>query len=184
MNKYQSGKIYKIIDNTSDMIYVGSTYKTLQQRLKKHEATFKAFKAGKYHFVTVFKIFENNNYKIELVELYPCENRKQLELNEGKIIKDCRNKKLHIVNKCIVGQLQNEYYQNNKNKINTKNICQCSGSYSNRNKIRHEETKKHCEFIKNIKTINNTGNIYNITINVNSVKELEQLELEFLNAIK
>ena len=37
MNKYNSGKIYKIIDNTSDMIYVGSTCKTLQQRLKGHE---------------------------------------------------------------------------------------------------------------------------------------------------
>ena len=33
MNKYQSGKIYKIVDNTSDMINVGSTCLELEKRL-------------------------------------------------------------------------------------------------------------------------------------------------------
>ena len=37
-----------------------------------------------------------------MIKLYPCESRKQLELEEGEIIKDCRNKKLEIVkNECV-----------------------------------------------------------------------------------
>ena len=34
MNKFENAKIYKIVDNVSDMVYIGSTCKTLQQRLK------------------------------------------------------------------------------------------------------------------------------------------------------
>ena len=48
MNKFENAKIYKIVDNTSDMIYVGSTCKTLQQRLKKHENNFKHHLNVKY----------------------------------------------------------------------------------------------------------------------------------------
>ena len=44
---YQNAKIYKIVDNTLDNIYIGSTCKTLEQRLKSHEQDYKKFKAGK-----------------------------------------------------------------------------------------------------------------------------------------
>ena len=189
------------------MIYIGSTCKTLQQRLKGHEAHYKLFKAGKYHNVLSFKILENKNYKIELVENYPCENKQQLNLREGQIIKEYKNNKLNIVNKYIAGQTNKEssaqyiqnnkdkikesvaqYYQKNKTEINKqksiKHNCACTGSYTATHKARHEKSKKHQDYINNSKTTNNTGNTYNITINVNSTKELKNLELEFLNAIK
>ena len=60
---YQNAKIYKIVDNSSDMIYVGSTFKNLQPRLNQHERDYKKFKAGKYSFVTSFKILENKNWE-------------------------------------------------------------------------------------------------------------------------
>ncbi len=50
------------------MVYVDSTLKTLEQRLKGHKSDYKKFKAGKYHNVLSYKILENNNYKIELVK--------------------------------------------------------------------------------------------------------------------
>ena len=83
-NKYSNGKIYKLIDNTNENIYIGSTIFTLKQRLKGHEYVFKCFKAGKYpNNVTVFKILENNNYKIELIKLYPCKNKQELNIEEA-----------------------------------------------------------------------------------------------------
>lgn len=36
INKYKNGKIYKLISNTIDTIYIGSTYDTLEKRLKHH----------------------------------------------------------------------------------------------------------------------------------------------------
>ena len=85
-------------------------------------------------------------------------------------------------------QTNAQYKQNNKitlrEKAKQKHNCACGGKYRNDTKARHKRSKKHCEYINSSKTINNTGNTYNITINVNSVKDLEQLELDFLNAIK
>ena len=72
---FQNSKIYKITDNVTNAIYIGSTCKTLEQILNQHERNFKAFKAGKSNFVTVFKILDNNDYKIELIKYYPCENK-------------------------------------------------------------------------------------------------------------
>ena len=37
MNKYNKGKIYKIVDNTNGNVYIGSTIQTLSQRLGGHE---------------------------------------------------------------------------------------------------------------------------------------------------
>jgi hypothetical protein len=188
MNKFQNAKIYKIIDNTSDLIYIGSTCKTLNQRLKQHEYNFKCFKLGKTNNVTSFKILDNNDYKIELIKLYPCQNKQELCIEEGRIIKESKTNGLNIVNKNIAGLTKKEsdaqYYKNNKNKINQKNNCVCGGKYTNSHKVEHEKSKKHCKFIKN-QTINIAGNNYNININitVNNIDDLENLELDFLKAI-
>ena len=192
MNKFNNGKIYKIIDNTSNMIYIGSTCKTLNQRLKQHEYNFRCFKLSKTNFVTVFKILENNNYKIELIKLYPCENKHSLNIEEGLIIKESKTNGLNVINRNIAGltqkQSHEQFRQRNRNKINEnqnqKFNCVCGGKYTKCNKIPHEKTKKHKQFIKN-QTINIAGNNYNITINitVNDVEDLKLLELDFLNAI-
>ena len=191
MNKFQSGKIYKIVDNSSDLIYIGSTCDTLEQRLKGHEASFKCFKLGKMNFVTSFKVLENNNYRIELIKLYPCETKQELNIAEGLVIKKLKSEGLNIINKNIAGQTRKEtnaqYYNNNKNQINEKsNIkfnCVCGGKYSNCNKSHHEKSKKHQNYLIKKTIINNHGTI-NITININNIEDLEKLELDFLNDIK
>ena len=38
IDKYNSGKIYKILNNITDDIYIGSTYQTLSQRMTKHRS--------------------------------------------------------------------------------------------------------------------------------------------------
>ncbi len=172
---YQSAKIYKIVDNTSNAIYIGSTFKTLQQRMKIHEAHYKLFKEGKMNYVTSFKILENNNYKIELVKLFPCDNKKELELQEGKIIKEYKNNNLNIVNRCVVGQTHKEsmsqYYQNNKIALNEKQTCCCGGKYTTQNKLAHEKSKKHQNYINNSKTVN----IQTLNINVNKIEDLDKI---------
>jgi ubiquitin len=52
---------------------------------------------------------------IELIEMFPCANRFQLQEREGYFIRtmDC-------VNKNIAGRTQTEYYEDNKEEINQK----------------------------------------------------------------
>ena len=170
---YQNSKIYKITDNTTDMIYIGSTCKTLDRRLKQHEAQFKAFKAGKYHFITSFKILDNNDYKIELVENYPCATKQDLNIREGNIIKQLRNEKLNIVNKFVAGQTRAQYRQENINIINEKQKCSCGGKFTYNGKSQHEKTKKHQNYINNSKTIN--IQTLNLNITLNNPEDLDKI---------
>ena len=44
--KYQKGKIYKILNNKTDKIYIGSTTSALSQRLAQHKVKHKKYLKG------------------------------------------------------------------------------------------------------------------------------------------
>ncbi len=48
MNIYQNGKIYKVLDQSDNILYIGSTYKTLKNRQKNHR--------GQYNFGNTKKL--------------------------------------------------------------------------------------------------------------------------------
>ena len=163
MNKYQQGKIYKIIDNTSKKVYIGSTCLKLNKRLTIHKSDFNRFKENKFHFLTSFQIIENGDFIIELIKNFPCEHKLELEQQEGITINQYKKDGFEVVNKCIGGKSRKEYYQENnenikknvaiyrnknKEKNNEKFICCCGGRYSFINKSSHEKTKKHNDFLK------------------------------------
>ena len=80
---YSKGKIYKIVDNTSELVYVGSTTEpTLSLRLAKHVSCYNSWKRGKGRFCASYEIIENENYTIVLLEDFPCENNDQLRARE------------------------------------------------------------------------------------------------------
>jgi len=119
-NKYQRGKIYRIVCNTTGLQYYGSTIeKYLCKRLSKHKYEFKQyFNNERSHFYTSFKILENDNYEIVLVENYPCASKDELHQRERFYIE--RNE---CVNKCVPLRTKHEYYNDNKEQIkeNVKN---------------------------------------------------------------
>jgi hypothetical protein len=113
MVNYQNGKIYKIVCNITGLIYIGSTAeKYLSNRLAKHRTNYKDYLNGKFHYITSFKILENNNYEIILLETYPCNNKYELEARERFYIEIC-----NCANKCIPNRTKKEWYEDNKNYI-------------------------------------------------------------------
>jgi len=88
---YSQGKIYKIVCNKTGLIYIGSTCKTLDERLKRHEECMNIFirnyKTKKPQFLTSFFILLKKDYKIELIESYPCKSRIELEVKECEYMK-------------------------------------------------------------------------------------------------
>ncbi len=111
INKYQQGKIYKITDNAYIKTYYGSTTQALSSRMTCHRSLYKNGK-GKMTSFNIFEEFGVENCKIELVELYPCNSKNELEMREGFYIKNniCVNKK-------IAGRTKEEYKEDNKEKI-------------------------------------------------------------------
>ena len=92
MPDYQKGKIYKLWSPSKNLVYYGSTIQTLSQRLAEHIAKKKINKTQ----YAAFLILDCEDYKIELVEEYPCNNKQQLEKKEGEYIKanECVNKRI------------------------------------------------------------------------------------------
>ena len=93
---YSQGKIYKIVCNKTGLIYIGSTCKTLDERLKRHEDDMTRFintrkynpeKLKKVSLCTSFFVLLNKDYKIELIENYSCSSRLELEIKECDYMK-------------------------------------------------------------------------------------------------
>jgi hypothetical protein len=106
MPDYQKAKIYRIISPSKNLVYYGSTTQTLSQRLTDHLKKKKYNKGGQY---TSYLVLDCEDYKIELVEEYPCNNKEQLFKKEGEYIKanEC-------VNKYIAGRTDKEWRDDNR----------------------------------------------------------------------
>ena len=87
MPNYQNGKIYKLVSNISDDIYIGSTTYKLSERLYKHKLS-----SNLCHSKQMF--VNNAKIKIILIELYPCSNKMELNMRENYVITttNCINK--------------------------------------------------------------------------------------------
>jgi hypothetical protein len=119
MPDYTKGKIYKIYSPTKNLMYIGSTTRNIAQRMAEHVSHFKRYKNGKGNLFTSFKILECEDYKIELIENYPCNNSQQLTKKEGEHIKilDCVNKKIEGRTEEDKKEQKKEYIEANKEVI-------------------------------------------------------------------
>ena len=110
--RYKRGMIYTIRNIKDDtMIYVGSTINNLSKRFYKHK---KACKGG-ISCITLYSHIVDNDWSdfyIELYEMYPCNNKKELERREGQVIRE-----IGSINKKIEGRSDKEYREENADKI-------------------------------------------------------------------
>ena len=150
MPDYSKGKIYKIVDNTNNNVYIGSTCQpTLAHRLAEHKKKFKLYNNGKYHFTSSFLILANNNYDIVLLEECNVNSRDQLFQRE-RYYQDSvpninlqKNARTPEENKQVKILSQKNY----ELKCGT-NKCQCGGKYFNSpGKYKtHSKTEKHTQW--------------------------------------
>jgi hypothetical protein len=117
---YSKAKIYKIVCNITNKIYIGSTCEpTLARRLACHVGNFKDWKNGNRRKITSFEILEGNDYYIELLEICPCTINEELLARERFYIKnnDCINKIKNLnMTKEDKKEYDKKYFQNNIDK--------------------------------------------------------------------
>lgn len=177
VRNYANGKIYRIVCNTTGLQYVGSTTKQyLSQRLDKHRSAFKMWKSGKkVGYCTSFKVIENENYSIVLLECVGCKSKDELRGRERFHIENltCVNKNIPMrtckewkethreqladyskewreKNKGHFVEQQKEYREKNKDQIEAKKrepfACECGSVIRHAHKARHFRTLKHQHF--------------------------------------
>jgi Uri superfamily endonuclease len=122
MPDYQKSKIYKLWSPSKNLVYYGSTVQALSQRLAEH------LSRKKKNSCVSYLVLDCEDYKMELVEEYPCNNKQQLLNKEAEYIKnnECCNKtipqrtyKEYRVDTAIVfKEKQKQYHKKNADKIN------------------------------------------------------------------
>jgi len=154
---YNNAKVYRIVCNETGLQYIGSTCKTLSARLSGHKSVYKRYLNGNNQFITSFKILENDNFDIVLLEnLINCKSKDELHQRERYYIDnmECVNKvkKLGISNEMDKQSYNKLYHEENKEKIHIrqrKNRAENIGKYNeiSRNYY-HNNTQKVKEYFK------------------------------------
>ena len=115
MVNYQNGQIYKIWDVGFTKCYIGSTVEDLKKRFARHKERYKAYKNGKYHYFSVYDMFDEfgvGNCKIVWEEDFPCDSKKALEKREGEI-----QKANERINKTVAGRTDKEWRKDHKEHV-------------------------------------------------------------------
>lgn len=173
---YALSKIYKIVCNTTGLVYIGSTAQYyLSDRISNHRTAYRYYlkndKKAKY-YCTSFKILENNNYNIILIQNYPCNSKEELNREERKYIEsiECVNKnipersineKKEYYNNWIINhqdkfkKTQKKYYEKIKDKLVLKRKekikCECGSIINKCNLSIHKKSKKCLDYNKLLK---------------------------------
>jgi hypothetical protein len=120
-NKFDFAKIYKLTNDTTDKIYIGSTCERyLCNRMAKHRNNYLRYTNNKTHKTTASEILKlDGTTKIELLETVICNNLEELCKRERYYIE--LNKDI-IVNKNIPTRTQKERQQLKRNLNSLKNF--------------------------------------------------------------
>jgi hypothetical protein len=115
---YQKGKIYKIVCNVTDEIYIGLTCQSTPARRLSGHVTDNTKKKKRIitYSTSSNSIIDRGNYSIYLIENFPCNNSDELHKREGDMIKQMQND-FDVVNKCIAGRTAKEWRNDNQDKI-------------------------------------------------------------------
>ena len=157
MADYSKGKIYRIISDKTDAVYIGSTVQTLERRFTDHKSHFKC---GPYCAST--ELLKLGDARIELIRDFPCNSERELAKGEDDEIVAC----CKVVNCRRASRTKSEYYQDNKKGIiehikqyreaNKAEIaekqkepfeCECGSTIRKNEKSRHLKSAKHQAFI-------------------------------------
>ena len=169
MPNYQLGKIYKIISQETEKIYIGSTsLKYLSERFAHHRCTFNN---QLIHKISSAEILKFNDAKIILIETFPCNSKDELNSREQFWIDHPDYKHLCVnILKAYIGSDKKQYYKEqkhanhilnreenlkkfalyrkeNKDKIQEKQKetyqCECGKVLTKAKKTRHVKTMSH-----------------------------------------
>ena len=111
MNEYSRAQIYLLKSNHTNDIYIGSTIQGLNVRFTKHKFDYKRYMNGNYHYVSSFEIMKYDDAYIQLLEDFPCNNKKELHRREGELMK-----KMVCVNRKVEGRTRDEKNKRRRDK--------------------------------------------------------------------
>ena len=160
MVNYENSKIYKLTNTNTKQLYIGSTTRDLQIRYNEHKSLYTTGKTDKEKSYSLFN--ETDNVIIELIENYPCKNKKELTTRELHYIKSFNCVNLHHPTRTGKEYYEETkkslvYYHNNKEEVNKNRLekikCDCGAIVVKAGLARHRRTNTHKRLTENSKNI-------------------------------
>lgn len=137
MFRFSKAKIYEIRCRNTGLCYIGSTTKSLEERLSRHENSYRFWKLHGINYRSSFEILEGGNYEIYLLEYFPCDFKEELHHREG-----LWQRKIRCVNQRIAGRTTKQYYQENKEAVRAKNVEYRNNNQNHLNQKRREHRQE------------------------------------------
>jgi NADH dehydrogenase/NADH:ubiquinone oxidoreductase subunit G len=136
--RYENAYIYKLVCDNENLIYYGSSIQSPNERLSTH-------KSKSNNTCKSRNLFEKStNIKFVVIKQYPCKNRFELELEEARYIKNN-----NCVNRNIPLRTSQEYYKDNKEKLNNVNKLWAKNNKEKTKEIKKRWSDKNKEYNKN-----------------------------------
>jgi hypothetical protein len=152
INKYHNSKIYKLISDHTDKIYIGSTVQPLHKRIHGHKRDYQLFKNNQIHYVSSYELIDLGEIDIILIENIKCESKEELHAKERyhiELNKElCVNKNIPKRSKEETKEQVKKYYEDNTErskeyrKENSEKINQYQNEYRKSNKEYQKEYHK------------------------------------------
>ena len=140
-------KIYKIVCNETEEVYIGKTTRTLEERLREHKdnldcSSKQIILRGNYNIIKINGC-DTEQESIELESLYIRTTNNCVNIQ----VPDRTKQEYREANKDKIKEKKKEWYEKNKEKRKQKYMCECGSISTKRHKARHECSKKHKNFI-------------------------------------
>ena len=155
MPNYQNGKIYKLVSNISNDIYIGSTVNNLSHRLNKHK--------DKNNTCVSKQLFANDAIiKIILIEMFPCSSKIELKAREHHYITTlmCINKHIPFITDIVIVNGNIKEWSKAYKTEHVEHFKEYSKKYNQANKEHIKEYYKKYNQANKDKT-NERNNLYN-----------------------
>ena len=156
---YKNAKIYQLVNDITDDVYIGSTCQPLSKRMAEHRTSMRSKRDS--HLKLYQKMLEIGveHFNIYLIKETPCENKEQLRAIEGEYIRERGTLNGHIAGRNMktygkemrdihrekYRERINSYTMNNKDKLS-----EYARDYYNDRKeeIKQKERDKYAEMTK------------------------------------
>ena len=169
MVNYANGKVYKLVNNVDDEIYVGSTCSELRKRKNDHKSKSLGKRKNQSNYQHLNQVGWDN-IEIILIEAVNCNNKDELHRRERYWIETLKPS----LNKQVPGRTKKQYtnrdefrqhrrnyfknnieqtnksraragayYKNNQQKLKQRIVCACGKEGAYVSKLQHEKSKHH-----------------------------------------
>jgi hypothetical protein len=125
-------------------VYVGSTKKNINERLKQHINQYNQYKNNKHIYISSFDVIEYGEPYIELLEIVSHEKRSERESHYIRLLKSVNvATNIHIIRTPQEKKEYNKKYCLEYSKNNIECCPICNIRYSKNNRYNHRKSNKH-----------------------------------------